>query len=246
MNLKTYLGFSPLKVYIHGPRFEEKKCPTLLYLSLSGEDSLTLDPYNQPISFLQGSGIRTLSVTLPGHNEGQDKYEAMKYWANNLSELQTFLKHMMGLLDHLFKKNWIEPHQFAVAGLSRGGYIATYLLSHPQVQYALGYAPLTDLSYLSEFQTADTKQLEVLSLENLMDKIYNKSLRYYMGNRDLKVGTSKACEFVINLAEHAYRHKVRSPKVELIISPSVGLLGHGTLPLTFQEGSQWIKKQIVQ
>lgn len=246
MNLNTYLGFDPVKVYIHGPLFEEKKCPTLLYLSLSGEDSLTLDPYNQPISFLEGSGIRTLSVTLPGHHEGQDKYEAMKYWADHLSELQTFLKQMMALLDHLFEKKWIEPHQFAIAGLSRGGYIATYLLSHPQVQYALGYAPVTDLNYLSEFQRVDRKQLEALSLENLIDKIYNKSLRYYIGNRDMKVGTSQATDFVIKIADYAYSHKIRSPKVELIISPSAGFLGHGTLPPTFREGTEWIKKQIVQ
>lgn len=246
MKLNTYDGFDPLKVYISGPSFEEEKCPTLLYFSLSGEESLSLDPYNQIVTFLKGSGIRVISVTLPGHHEGQDKYEAMKYWAYHLEELQTFLKEMHALLDHLFEKKWINSDQFALAGLSRGGYIATSLLSHPKVKVALGYAPLTDLNHLTEFQEANLTLMKQLSLENVMEKIYDKSLRYYIGNRDLKVGTKKACDFVVKLADYAYQKKVRSPKIELTISPSAGLMGHGTLPPIFEQGALWIKKQIVQ
>ncbi len=169
----------------------------------------------------------------------------MEYWANNLEELQTFLKNAHALLDHLFKHEWIDSKHFAVAGLSRGGWIATHLLSHPQVKVALGLAPVTRLDFLSEFNE-NSPLLKELSLDLLLEKFVSKSLRYYIGNRDEKIGTASAFKFVEELTNFAYNKRVRSPEVELILSPSIGMLGHGTPPHIFEEAALWIKKKIVE
>ncbi len=245
MDVQTYKGFEKLPLFYLGPPLEEKGIPTLLYFSLSGPESLTLSPYNQIASKLIQEGVRVLSLTLPGHHEGQDKYKAMEYWAHHLEELKTFLKNTHALLDHLFEKGWIDPNYFAVAGLSRGGWIATHLLSHPQVKVALGLAPVTRLDFLSEFK-GNPPLLKELSLEHLLEKLIGKSLRYYIGNRDEKVGTANAFKFVEKLADLAYEKRIRSPTVELIISPSIGMLGHGTPPHIFEEAALWVKKKIVE
>ncbi|MCH9634402.1 MAG: hypothetical protein S4CHLAM7_11510 [Chlamydiae bacterium] len=245
MTLQTYVGFKNHPVYYLGADIQKKEYPTLLYFSLSGPESLTLSPYNQIASELAQENCRVLSVTLPGHHEGQDKHKAMDYWAKNLEELDFFLKDMHELLSDFFEKGWIESNRFAVAGLSRGGWIATHLLSHPQVKIALGLAPVTDLSFLSEFNN-DSPLLEKLSLHHLYDQLVGKTLRYYIGNRDLKVGTKESFEFTQKLTEIAYNQRVRSPEVELIISPSTGHFGHGTLPGTFHSAACWLKKKIVE
>lgn len=243
MKTIVYQGFEPCDIHILGPSFEEKKCPTLLYFSLSGQESLNLSPYNQPAVELASEDFRVISLTLPGHHEGQDKHEAMSYWANNLDELETFIKTLHTLVDHLFEKDFIESKSFGVAGLSRGGFLALHVLSHEKVKVALGIAPVTDLSYLSEFSEASLSNF--FSLQTLFDKLYSKTLRLYIGNRDEKVGTHAAFNFVSSLANYAYDQRVRSPKIELMISPSTGLLGHGTLPHTFKEAASWVQKQIV-
>ncbi len=245
MDVQTYTEFEKLPLFYLGPPLEEKGVPTLLYLSLSGPESLTLAPYNQIANRLTQEGIRVLSLTLPGHHEGQDKHKAMEYWAHHLEELQAFLKNAHALLDHLFEREWIDSEYFAVAGLSRGGWIATHLLSHPQVKVALGLAPVTRLDFLSEFKE-DSPLLKELSLELLLEKFVGKSLRYYIGNRDEKVGTANAFKFVEKLADFAFEKRVRSPEIELIISPSTGMLGHGTPPHIFEEAALWVKKKIVE
>lgn len=246
MTIHKDTSFGPFPIYYLGPSLDIKGQSTFLYFSISGQESLSLSPFNQIADLLHRKGIRILSWTLPGHHEEQDKNIAMSYWAEHLQELKTFIQMSHKLLDELFDRQVITSDHFAVGGLSRGGFIATHLLCHPKVNYGLGIAPLLDLRCLTEGQKLSDEELKGLALEPLCETLYTKKLYYLIGNRDERVSTDKAFQFLRTLVNYAYDKRVRSPQIEMKIFPSTGYQGHGSLPHVFEEGAKWIFNQIHQ
>jgi len=219
------------------------KLKALIYFSLSAEESLTLDPYNQPVQFISGNDLRVFSFTLPFHGPHFNKAHAMQAWSDEIKNNPEFLFHFIKecslVVDALIKENVIDPHFLSVAGLSRGAFLATHLGSeNKHIKNILGFAPLTSLSYLEEFQ--GNPQGENYNLVHLNPKLIHKNLRFYIGNHDTRVGTENCFQFINELSKLSHEHAVRSPKIELIISPSVGHKGHGTASKTFQDGVNWL------
>lgn len=235
--------FEQLDVKYIGPNLDEGIKPTYLYFSLCALESLTVDPYNQPAIFLQNEGFRVFSITLPGHGNSYDKFKAMEYWSKNIDELQKFIGSLHKFIDHLVEKKFINIEQFAVGGLSRGGYIATELLTHKSIKYNLSFSPVTDLKGLKEFENITIET--ALDLNSKFEKLYDKTIRFYIGNRDQRVGTKKCFKFIYTLADFAYHKRIRSPKIELELFPSTGFEGHGTLPETFKSGALWLKNKLL-
>lgn len=247
MKAQSYNSFSLLEVEYLGPSLEEGPKPAIIYFSLSANESLNLDPYNQPALSISSNECRIFSITLPGHHKGQDKFKAMEYWATHLNELKKFIESAHEFIDHLIEKNIAIQKKIGTMGLSRGGFIALHLATHNEIAASASFAPVTNLKSLIEFQrNLDPHTTESLLLENQFHKLFNKPIRNYIGNRDTRVSTKDAYLFTEKLSEYAYQNRVRSPKVELFIIPSIGQFGHGTLPQTFEEGAKWLKKQIVK
>ncbi len=245
MTLQTYDKFPSLEIKYLGPPLDEGPLPMVIYFSLCATESLLNDPYHQPTQFFPKE-FRTVSITLPGHGEGFDKFKAMQYWADHLEELVTFIEKTHQLIDHFKEKNWILPNKLGVMGLSRGAFIASHLAAHPEVNALLGFAPVSNLEALNEFKDhPNQKIIQALSLDHQLENLKNKHIRYYIGNRDERVQTTAAFAFTQKLVHLAYNSRIRSPQVELYITPSVGQLGHGTLPHIFEAGAGWLKKQIV-
>ena len=116
----------------------------------------------------------------------------------------------------------------------------------PEISAILGYAPMTFLDYQRDF--ADLKDhplIEALSPLHLLDKIYNRAFRFYIGNRDIAVGTERCFILLQALTAKAYDNHKRSPEIEMIMSPSIGHRGHGTLHKIFMEGANWIKEKLL-
>ena len=84
-----------------------------------------------------------------------------------------------------------------------------------------------------------------LNLEHLTPLLYNRTIRFYIGNRDKRVGTAHTFSLTEKLAEKAYHNRIRSAPIELIIGPSIGYQGHGTSQAIFQEGATWIKNHLL-
>ncbi len=248
-------GFD-LPIYHCGPPLEEGALPSLFYFSLSGEESLTLDPYNQPVTLLTGHNnhrrLRVFSLNLPGHGHGLVNAKALAYWAENIAAghdiISAFIDSCRLALDFLVNKGYIDPDHIAVAGLSRGAFIATHFAAADhRIKTVLGFAPLTRLDGSKDFADIAAHPLvQELSLRQLADKLAAKTLRFYIGNRDTCVGTENCFTFIKQLAETAYAHHHRSPPVELIIYPSIGHQGHGTPPHIFQAGSDWLLSHMVK
>lgn len=225
-----------------GPPLTAGPLPGFFYFALSGKESLHLDPYNQPVTALAGHPIRCYSATLPFHGEELSNEQAMEMWGQELAQgaptLLAFLDQVCEAIDLLIEKGWLLPDKIAVGGLSRGGWIATQLAArYPGIKAVVGFAPLTRLSQLVPGKSS-------FDLHELSDKLTAIPLRFYMGNRDLRVSTDACYQFIRKLADAGYAAGHRSPHAELILTPSIGHKGHGTPKESFYGGARWILKQL--
>jgi esterase FrsA len=174
----------------------------------------------------------------------------MARWSAAIQEgqnpLSNFVDAACQAVNWTIEQGLADAEHLGVAGLSRGAYIATHLAAKdPRLRHILGFAPLTDVSYLKEFsQLSEHPLVAEQKLNALIPQLLHHKLRFYIGNRDLRVGTERCFDFVHKLADAAYSARVRSPQAELFITPSIGHRGHGTSPMTFFEGAQWLREEL--
>jgi hypothetical protein len=243
-------GPSSLKIYHTGSPLIESPRPSFFYFALSGEESLGLDPFNQPVGFLKEEDMHVFSFDIPGHGNGLKAKDAMSHWAEqihlNRNPIVKFIQECLVSIQFLIDKGYVDPLHMAVGGLSRGGFIAAHLAAQePRIGVVLGFAPLTKLEMLEEFKGLESHPLIFsLSLFNLIDQLYDKKLRFYIGNRDTRVGTADCFQLINNLTNVAYDKGHRSPQIELIVTPSIGHKGHGTPMSSFHAGARWVKEKL--
>lgn len=246
------LGPASLPIFHLGPPLEKGPLPSVFYFALAGDESLALDPFNQPAILLAEEKIRVFSFTLPFHGPHFDKRHAMMSWAQQIGAdcdiIDNFVKECLECINFLIEQDYVDASHMASAGLSRGGFIATHLAAQDlRIKTVLGYAPLTNLTALEEFKECENHPLvKKLSLIQLVDKLMHKKIRFYIGNRDTRVSTDECFAFIRAAAEYSYRQSHRPPPIELIVSASIGHKGHGTSPHIFKEGIEWLKKALFQ
>jgi esterase FrsA len=232
-----------ITLYHTGPALDHGPLPSLFYFSLSGPDSLTLDPFNQPVQFLRGHMMRVFSMTLPAHENGLLATDAMATWAEELASgtnrIDPFLDAAQEALAFAVREQFADPSKLAIAGLSRGAFIAAHLAAREErFRFLLGFAPLTRLSRIREFAHLQNHPLvDALDLVQLAPLLASRHIRLYIGNEDTQVGTRECFDFAMALVE---QKPGRIAHVELIISPSIGRMGHGTPPEIFQQGATWL------
>lgn len=235
-----------LAIFHSGPPLSEGPLPTLFYFALSGKDSIELDPYNQPVALLAASPVRVFSFTIPGHGEGLKNSEALRNWAESFAKgenpIANFIDAALENIDFLIQTGYVDTQKMATAGLSRGAFIAAHLAAREErISHLLGFAPLTRLDLVHEFHA---QSVERLNLENLISKLVNKNVHFYIGNLDKRVHTEECFRFIHNLATYAAEKRIRNLNFELSIVPSIGHLGHGTSPETFLLGINWLKAKM--
>lgn len=232
-----------ITLYHSGPSLDHGPLPTLFYFSLSGPDSLTLDPFNQPVQFLQGKMVRIFSMTLPGHEQGLLATEAMQVWASDfekrLPTLDEFLDGAQKALAFAQKEGFILKDRMGIMGLSRGAFIAAHLAAkEPAFRFFVGFAPLTRLGTIKEFQhLKDAAHVKRWDLHHLAEKLSDRHSFFFIGNEDSRVGTKDCFDFVTELVK---AKKTRSCFAQLFIYPSIGQMGHGTPPEIFKQGADFL------
>lgn len=236
-------------IYHKGPPLEQGALPSLIYFALTAEESLLSDPYNQPIKPLEKLPVRVFSFNLPLHRPGVLPAVSIDLWAKEFLEgndpLTPFITACKKSLDYLIASGWVEPRQLAVAGLSRGAFIASHLAAlDPRIQCIAGFAPLISLDKLELFAHNPPYPAQMLSLMDKIPQLIGRRLNFFIGNRDLRVGTETVFNFIYRLAEASSLQGIRSPRVELHLYPSVGYKGHGTPKEIFELGSNWLINQL--
>jgi len=235
-----------------GPPLSFGPLPAVFYFSLSSDESLSLDPFNQPAVALSGDDIRIFSLTIPGHEDGKEKTKAIEEWASEFKEgrdpLTSFFEKSVKTIQSLSNEGYFTFDQCALMGLSRGAFIACHIASRMnEIKTILGFAPLTHLSGCAEFQELGGREdIQAFNLPNLIPELSEKTIRFYIGNRDRRVGTELAFQLVHDLTESAFQKKIRSLPFELIITPSMGHMGHGTSKEIFHAGASWIKNALLE
>lgn len=237
---------SGLDIYHIGPPLEEGPLPAFFYFALSAKDSLTTRPFCQPVDILKHNRIRCFSFDLPYHGEGHITADAVSAWTNQLRNkndfFDPFLTKAKENIDFLVTAGYIDPDNIVAGGLSRGGFIASHLAARdPGIKAVVGFSPLTVLTLMQEFRIHGIPPLaERYALIHIIDKLIGRQFRFYIGNRDIRVGTAQCFDFIQQLTEANHKEGFRSPPVELSIFPSIGHRGHGTPPEVFKAGSEWV------
>ncbi|MEX1012538.1 MAG: prolyl oligopeptidase family serine peptidase [Waddliaceae bacterium] len=242
--LKTEAGTT---LYHLGPSLSQGSLPTLFYFALTGEESLNLLPFSKVPKLLSSHNCRVFSLTLPYHTNDLPHTKSMKKWAEALSEgrnfISPFIEQCLEAIDFVIKQGYTDPARLATAGISRGGYIASALAAkEPRVSFILGFAPVTDLTVL---QTFDFLKEDPFSVVAMKDQLISKQIKYYIGNRDERVGTEHCIESLLSVINAAANSGIRSPKIELVMYPSIGFKGHGTPDKIFSDGASWLKNKLI-
>jgi esterase FrsA len=239
------LSLAPdLELYHAGPPLDLGPLPAVFYFALSGPDSLCLDPYNQFVRFLLDKQVRIFSMTLPAHENGLSPLKALEVWAEEMGKgldpLGDFLDRAERAVDYAFHESLIEEGRLSAAGLSRGGLVASFFAAREKrIKKLLGFAPVTRLGLAREFsEIKQNTNVQFYDTANLAQDLSDRKIRFYMGNRDMRVSTRACFECVEALVEAA--HKERNAQVELILTPSIGHMGHGTSMEIFKQGAEWI------
>ncbi len=241
---------SDIKIAYLGPDIADGPLPAIFYLALSSEESLCQDPFNQPAAYLSSLPMRIFSLTLPGHGYNLPATQAMTIWAKELASgrnfLQEFVDKVQYAVEGLIHQGVLMPDRLGIMGLSRGAFAATHVAAQiMHFRWILGFAPLTKLAYIREFQEIPNDHLaRQLDLENLVDKVHDRNVRFYIGNLDTRVGTRNCYDFIEKLSQKALENKIRSPQIELLIGPSIGSQGHGTSKEIFHQGAQWMAERL--
>jgi hypothetical protein len=246
--MRTIPFATSVPVYYEGPSLEIGPLPSVFYFALSAQESLTVDPFNQPVAFLSRHPVRIFSVDLPFHGEGLLAVDALQGWADAFGRkepiLPDFFERVIQSIRLLLREDVLIPGQIAAAGLSRGGFVASHIAAQiEEIPYLLTFAPLTELKKAKEFLAVPPSSLlDALDLNLLTSKLCEKKIRTYIGNRDTRVSTDACYQWVRSLIEAAFEKKIRSPHIELILKPSIGHQGHGTSLESFEEGAAWLLK----
>ena len=178
--------------------------PTLVILSLTIERALT-SSHLQAGTILVEPPANYLCVSIDPPCHGGHLYpgksEGLPGWAELAVDEHDFVAdfnvRLKQVLDHLIDvEELVDPDRIAVAGTSRGGFLALrYAAFDPRVACAVGYAPVTDLRQLSEFAiAASVPFVDELSLAAHLDPLVGRPVYIVIGDRDVRVGTDSAVE----------------------------------------------------
>jgi len=238
------------RAFYQGPRVSEGPLPAFMYFALSGEESLCQEPINGPAASLKEENIRCFSFSLPHHDSSVSAKDAIKIWKQEFEKgidfFTPFIRRSKESIEFLIREKIIDPEHLYLGGLSRGGFSALFLAANiPEVKGCVTFAPVTKLALSESFVDIDhhvvNRDLDIDELKHALSKIAH---RIYIGNRDRLVKTEECFRFLQLLTETAYQSGIRSPEIEMVISPSIGHRGHGTPPKIFRDGAEWIKEKL--
>ncbi|MBY0528595.1 MAG: dienelactone hydrolase family protein [Rhabdochlamydiaceae bacterium] len=237
---------SGLEIGYLGPDLSAGPLPAVFYFALSAEESLDKDPFNQPAVYLSKLPMRIFSLTLPGHGPDLPATQAMFLWAQALSCNHNIIKECIdqieAVVETLIHLDLVIAEKIGVMGLSRGAFIAFHAAARiPLLRHIVGFAPLTKLSSIKEFQSLTHNTLvQSLDLTRLIESLADRTILCTIGNLDTRVGTRHCFDFIEELAQAALEKKIRSPQIEMIITPSIGFQGHGTSKEIFHQGAHFL------
>jgi dienelactone hydrolase len=220
--------------------------PTILLIALDLDTTLTNPSYAKIGTTLMSQGYVVVALDAPKHGKergGADKSsDPLATWRTRMEAgediVGDFTAKCRGVFDYMIEQGYTDQKRIAVAGTSRGGFLAVHLAAvDPRVRCVVAFAPVTDLLALSEFHgMADESKVKSLALENIAEKVAGRPMWVCIGNNDERVGTDRAIAFTRSVVHAAVKEK-KPPSVELHVMTSVG---HSVHPTAHDEAAAWV------
>lgn len=225
-----------------------KPAPALVVLSGNIEDSFANPAFLKAGRYLVPKGYLAISVDLPCHGKFETPdYSGLVGWGKLGAEGKDFVagfnERLKKVLDHLVAQKQIDPEKIVITGTSRGGFLALrYAAFDKRVRAAVSYCGVSDLRRLKEFAVAkDVKSVDDMSLLAHIDELLGRPVFYVIGDRDARVGTDAAVDFMTKLAAAAQKANVPSQTDLHVVSEP---RGH-PLPVTVDaDAARWIFRTI--
>lgn len=230
----------PLETFFVGPSIDAGCAPAVFYFSLTAADSLYQQPIAQPTELWYQKGFRTFSFDLPFHGASTPHATALEQWGRDFATIKEFIERASQTIRQLEARGLVNLEQSALVGISRGAYLAAHLAARTQIKHLIGFAPLTELSKHPAFTSCCDPDLESFDLSNRIPELWEKSIRFYISNRDTLVGTKRAFDLITQLADYAFNSGVRTSSHTLELYPAIGREGHGTSGEVFDRGARQV------
>jgi predicted esterase len=223
--------------------------PSIIVIGSDLEYSLTNDEMNEVGRLLGPKGIKSYGLDVPCH--GADlkpgEQQGLNGWRARLDQDEDFVtpftQKVSEIIDFLIAEGFSDPHQIAIAGTSRGGFMGLHAMAaEPRVRCGVAFAPVTELPILNEFWGLEKHSLtQSLSLSNVADKLAGRPLWMCIGNNDERVGTDSLIAFSRKVVSSSFAQK-RSAPIELHVMPSEG---HRIHEAAHEEAAAWLSKNLV-
>ena len=201
----------------------------LLTFAMDRVTSLEKRPYSLAAEYFVAQGHRAASFDLPNHGERIDHHgEGIEGMHNAFvagdDPFAMFVADGKAAIDECVKRGLARPARIAVAGTSRGGYMALRLLAADgRIAAGAGFAPVTDWCELREF-AADRDRADVaqLRLVNFIPGMLGKRVFIAIGKMDTRVSTQRCQEFADKLTATSARAGHASELVEFHLTDDPG------------------------
>lgn len=227
-----------------------ERLPTILVLAAERDRTLREDQFMKFGHIMARSrSCLFVSIDAPGHGDDRrrdERGEGLQVWRSRLDRnedfVAPFVQRSRTVLDHLIEQRRTDPKRIAVAGTSRGGYLALHVAAaNPQISAVALFSGVTELTVLGEFKGLESHALtRSLAVANLADALAGRPIWHCIGNQDMRVGTTEAFAFFRLLVNRGHALHGRAP-VELHIMESEG---HRTPAGAWSLAADWLLRQL--
>ncbi len=227
----------------------EHPAPTLIVLATTIQNTLNSKYYRHCGNQLAKRGFLCVSINLPCHGDQQvdGEPEGLLGWsyrtARDSDFVAEFNNRLSKVLDHLVKQGLSDPEKIAACGTSRGGFLALHAAIHdPRVKCVAGFAPVTDLSVLSEFKlTSECQLVKKYNLIKRANDLAGRKVWILIGDQDKRVNTDNAVQLAREISRESRENKLLS-KVTLHVLPEPR--GHMIPAGADRMAADWILQEI--
>lgn len=224
--------------------------PLLINLCSTALEGLD-DSYFGRIARLAGaSGFRTISIDLPCHGSKKlaGESEGLQGWSNcfvaGRDPIAEILRELKFIMNELEYHGLLKSRITVVSGTSRGGLLALLtMVNDPRFNYAVAFAPVTNLQYLKEFNSLPAATLpDVYNLHSQSNILARRKLYLNIGNSDDRVSTSSAIDLASGIIKSA-REQNLQPQIELHVN---AVAGHTTMVDAHDQAFAWLKNEMLK